>query len=184
MSEVKECTVCAEEKKVTAFYKDHDECMKCTRALKEASNDELDLSDTNTPETVESAGEPLKTAPEESRGFGDTLEKVFKATGVDKVAKAVLGDDCGCNYRRDKLNGLFPYSKQEPLEFTAGELEWIRQYENWGGTRLLNSGDAQMVQDTWARVFQKKIVGSCTSCAKAQIKNRLYDLIKLMEAYE
>ena len=32
----------------------------------------------------------------ESKGLGDTIEKVFKATGIDKVAKKVLGDYCGC----------------------------------------------------------------------------------------
>ena len=30
-----------------------------------------------------------------SKGLGDTIEKITKATGIDKVAKAVLGDDSG-----------------------------------------------------------------------------------------
>jgi len=34
-----------------------------------------------------------------SKGLGDSIEKVLKATGIDKVAKAVLGDDCGCEER-------------------------------------------------------------------------------------
>ena len=33
---------------------------------------------------------------EKSKGLGDSLEKVIKTMGIDKVAKAVLGDDCGC----------------------------------------------------------------------------------------
>jgi len=49
-----------------------------------------------------------------SRGFGDTVEKFTKATGikkaVDTVAKAT-GSDCGCNKRRDALNRVFPYNK-------------------------------------------------------------------------
>tara|TARA_R100000664_G_C2757992_1_gene146609 strand:- start:529 stop:774 length:246 start_codon:yes stop_codon:yes gene_type:complete len=49
-----------------------------------------------------------------SRGLGDTIEKITKATGVksvvDKVAKAT-GKDCGCNKRRDTLNRIFPYQK-------------------------------------------------------------------------
>ena len=28
-----------------------------------------------------------------SKGLGDSIEKVFKATGIDIVAKGVLGDD-------------------------------------------------------------------------------------------
>ena len=49
-----------------------------------------------------------------SKGLGDSIEKVTKATGiksfVDKVNK-VLGKDCGCKERKKKLNKLFPYEK-------------------------------------------------------------------------
>ena len=49
-----------------------------------------------------------------SKGLGDTIEKITKATGVkkvvDKVAKAT-GKDCGCNKRRDTLNRVFPYQQ-------------------------------------------------------------------------
>ena len=54
-----------------------------------------------------------------SKGLGDSIEKVLKATGIDKVAKAVLGDDCGCKERNDALNKLYPYSRQ----FTQDEIK-------------------------------------------------------------
>ena len=54
-----------------------------------------------------------------SKGLGDSVEKVLKATGIDKVAKKVLGDDCGCEERKKKLNQMFPYSRQ----FTADEMK-------------------------------------------------------------
>ena len=48
-----------------------------------------------------------------SKGLGDTVAKITKATGikkvVDTVAKAV-DKDCGCNKRQDTLNRLFPYN--------------------------------------------------------------------------
>ena len=48
-----------------------------------------------------------------SKGLGDTIEKITKATGikkvVDKVAKAT-GKDCGCDKRQNTLNRLFPYN--------------------------------------------------------------------------
>ena len=31
-----------------------------------------------------------------SKGLGDTVEKITKATGIKSVVKAVFGDDCGC----------------------------------------------------------------------------------------
>ena len=45
-----------------------------------------------------------------SKGLGDTVEKITKATGIksmfDKMYK-----DCGCNERKEKLNKKFPYKK-------------------------------------------------------------------------
>ena len=54
-----------------------------------------------------------------SKGLGDSVEKVLKATGIDKVAKKVLGDDCNCQQRKNTLNKLFPYSRQ----FTQDEIK-------------------------------------------------------------
>jgi hypothetical protein len=46
-----------------------------------------------------------------SKGLGDTIEKVTKATGIKKVVDKVSGDrDCGCGRRKDSLNRMFPYS--------------------------------------------------------------------------
>ena len=50
-----------------------------------------------------------------SKGVGDTIEKITKATGiksiVDAVNKARGVKDCGCNKRKDILNEVFPYKK-------------------------------------------------------------------------
>jgi hypothetical protein len=52
-----------------------------------------------------------------SEGLGDTVAKVTNALGIDKVAEKVAQlagkKDCGCNRRREKLNQLFPYNKEE-----------------------------------------------------------------------
>ena len=50
-----------------------------------------------------------------SKGFGDTVEKLAKVTGLNKVSEAVskvTGKDCGCNKRKDTLNKLFPYKNK------------------------------------------------------------------------
>ena len=53
----------------------------------------------------------------ESKGLGDTIAKVTKATGLDKVAYAVAKaagkEDCGCKKRQEILNDKFPYKKEE-----------------------------------------------------------------------
>jgi len=49
-----------------------------------------------------------------SKGLGDTIEKVTKATGIKKVVEIVAkaaGEDCGCEKRKDALNRAFPYKE-------------------------------------------------------------------------
>jgi len=49
-----------------------------------------------------------------SKGLGDTIEKITKATGIKTVIKTVsktVKKDCGCNKRKETLNRLFPYNK-------------------------------------------------------------------------
>jgi hypothetical protein len=49
----------------------------------------------------------------ESKGLGDTVEKITKATGiktvVDKVSEG-LNIPCGCQKRKEALNNMFPYN--------------------------------------------------------------------------
>ena len=57
----------------------------------------------------------MQNVNRKSKGLGDTIAKVTKATGLDKVAdrmaKAAGMDDCGCGQRRDTLNRVFPYKR-------------------------------------------------------------------------
>jgi len=53
-----------------------------------------------------------------SKGLGDTIEKITKATGVKPLIEYITADvlkvkygDCGCNDRKEKLNKAFPYKK-------------------------------------------------------------------------
>ena len=47
-----------------------------------------------------------------SKGLGDTIEKITKATGIKRVVDTVskaTGRDCGCKQRKMKLNKAMPY---------------------------------------------------------------------------
>jgi len=57
-----------------------------------------------------------------SKGIGDDIAKLTKATGIDKLAKKVLGDDCGCEERRKKLNQMFPHFRNI-RQFTEDEIK-------------------------------------------------------------
>tara|TARA_R110002096_G_scaffold358538_1_gene551595 strand:+ start:725 stop:1222 length:498 start_codon:yes stop_codon:yes gene_type:complete len=47
----------------------------------------------------------------QSEGVGDTVAKITKATGVDKLVKFIAGEDCGCDERQETLNKMFKYKK-------------------------------------------------------------------------
>lgn len=54
---------------------------------------------------------------QKSEGLGDTVAKFTHAVKldkvVDKVAKIVGMEDCGCNRRRKKLNEMVSYKKDK-----------------------------------------------------------------------
>ena len=47
----------------------------------------------------------------ESKGLGDTIEKITTATGVKKFVHKITGGGCGCEKRKQILNKVFPYKK-------------------------------------------------------------------------
>ena len=49
-----------------------------------------------------------------SKGLGDTIYKITRATGIKKLVDVVSdGGECGCKSRREKLNKKFPYEKDK-----------------------------------------------------------------------
>ena len=48
-----------------------------------------------------------------SKGLGDTIEKITKATGIKSFTNFLhsngLVKDCGCNKRKEALNKAIPY---------------------------------------------------------------------------
>ena len=57
----------------------------------------------------------LRDYTRKSRGLGDTIQKITKATGIQaatKLGNKLLGKkDCGCNKRQETLNNKFPYKQ-------------------------------------------------------------------------
>ena len=99
-----------------------------------------------------------------SKGLGDSIEKALKATGIDKVAKKVLGDDCGCDKRRDTLNKMFPYNKVR--QFTEDEQKIYEEViDRTKGT--ITGKDQAILVKLYNKVFNaNKKPSSCTSCVQ------------------
>lgn len=50
----------------------------------------------------------------QSKGLGDTIEKITEATGIKKVVDKISnGKDCGCKKRKEALNRMFPYKNNK-----------------------------------------------------------------------
>ena len=43
--------------------------------------------------------------------LGTTLEKIFKLTGIAWIVKKLLGDNCGCEERKEKLDNIKVFRK-------------------------------------------------------------------------
>lgn len=99
---------------------------------------------------------------EVSEGLGDTLEKVFKATGVDKVVKWLAGEDCGCDKRKEKLNKMFPYRKINCL--TEDEHEILSTFFKRDSAEISPSDQHELLK-IYNRVLNvKQESTSCSSC--------------------
>ena len=106
----------------------------------------------------------------QSEGLGDTVEKVLEVTGVAKVAKWLLGEDCGCDERKVKLNSLFPYRKPECLLKDEHEFlsEWFTEKRY-----TMKPTEQKELLKIYNRVFKVNMQPtSCGSCLR-DVMNKL-----------
>ena len=112
-------------------------------------------------------------------GLGDSVEKVFQATGIDKVAKFVLGDDCNCSERREILNKMFPY--QKPNCLTEDEYNYLDNYFSIRVSKISGEKQQQLVA-IYNRVFNDKAQATgCSSCFLNNIHKKLERVYKEYE---
>lgn len=119
-----------------------------------------------------------RTPRKKATGLGDTVEQVLEATGIAKVAKFVLGEDCNCEERKKKLNEWFPYRKPECL--TEEEYNWLTE------TRILNQdtfkpSEVTRIREIYSRIMKIRLEpSSCASC----FREIVFNLRKIYDAYE
>lgn len=113
----------------------------------------------------------------ESEGLGDTIEKITEATGIKKAVKWLLGDDCGCDERKEKLNKMFPYRKPNCLN--EEEHEWLTEWYSKPRTSISNTEQIKLLA-IYNRVFNaKETLSSCSTCWK----DRIHQLKKVYDEY-
>jgi len=100
----------------------------------------------------------------ESTGLGDTLAKITKATGIDKLVKFVAGEDCGCEERKEKLNKLFPYAKPKCL--TEDEFNTLDAYFKQNTNTLTSDEQTSLIAINNRVLNQKLTFSTCSSCLR------------------
>ena len=115
-------------------------------------------------------GRPRK---KQAEGLGDTIENVLEATGIAKVAKWVMGEDCGCDARKEKLNELWKYKRPECL--TESEYDYLHMFYSRGRNSVTPNEQREILK-IYNRVLHEKMQPtSCGSCLR-EIVNKLEKL--------
>ena len=52
------------------------------------------------------------------KGLGDVVEKVAKVTGIAAAVKTIVGDNCGCAARKERMNAMFPFQTGKDQYYT------------------------------------------------------------------
>ena len=111
----------------------------------------------------------------ESKGLGDTIAKITKATGIDKMVKFIAGEDCGCDERKEILNKMFPYRRPNCL--TETEHITLSEFFRRNQTQVSRSEQLTLLKIS-NRVFnEKKQASSCSSCVRSMVQRlkRVYN---------
>ena len=123
--------------------------------------------------------------PSASKGLGDDIEKITKATGIKKLVDTfaeITGIDCGCDARKEKLNKLFP-RRTQPLCLEENEYNTLKEFfESFNG-REVKEMYQEPLSRIHSRVFQHKYYIPC-SCNPREWSQHIADLKKIYGEYE
>ena len=114
----------------------------------------------------------------QSKGLGDSISKITKATGIKKVVEKFTpeGKDCGCDKRQEKLNDIFPYQKPECLE--EDEFNYLYDYFTKGVNTITPDVQRRMVEIN-NRVFGEKVqITACGPCFLNNVHKKLEKVYK------
>lgn len=126
---------------------------------------------------IKEKSKTVKKKKKKSKGLGDTIAKVTKATGIDKAVKFIAGEDCGCDKRKEALNKLFPYNKPECL--TEQEYEYLKEFFKINKIKLKYEEQVSLLNISNRVLHTKRKISNCGSC----VKELITDCKKLFDNY-
>jgi hypothetical protein len=97
-------------------------------------------------------------------GLGDVVEKAIKATKLDKL----VGDDCGCDERKKKLNSLLSWGKPIINCIEPKQAEYVNSINN-----RITLNDRIKLAEIYQHVYGIKIDSSstCGDCWAQHLKS-------------
>jgi len=121
----------------------------------------------------------------ESLGLGDIVESITKATGIKAVVEAVLGEDCGCEERKQSLNEITLKSLKnifrKPVvnELSLKDYEWLCGFFENGFPLSITAQEQKELHKVYKNVFQITKAGTnCSPCLKVTTKE-IYKVYQL-----
>lgn len=100
-------------------------------------------------------------------GLGDVVEKITEATGIKKLVKAIVGDDCGCDERKEKFNKAKNWRVKRVNCISEEDYKWtvdvsLKKKSRWKREEIVR------LVSVYNSVFNTKIKpSSCSSCVKS-----------------
>ena len=103
-------------------------------------------------------------------GLGDTFAKVTATIGLDKAVKALVGEDCGCDERKDKLNKIFKYRKLECV--TEEDFAYLTNFFKGNPDKVSHEQKVRLVGIyNFAFNQNESLTTTCSPCISRVVKN-------------
>lgn len=102
------------------------------------------------------------------KGLGDVVDKITEVTGIKAVVKAVAGEDCGCDERREKWNKKYKFRYANCL--TEEQFNYMTAFLETK-THKVTRQEQKAILDIYNYVFNsKRVLSSCSKCVADMIK--------------
>ena len=119
---------------------------------------------------------------ESTKGLGDVVESIAKATGVAKVVKTFFGEDCGCGDRKDALNAALPFGIEAINCVDQDDFAYLESFFSRPRARV-NAVQQNRLVDIYNHVFEQRMVAP-SGCATCSNKGFIKAVNKLHKYYD
>lgn len=105
---------------------------------------------------------------DDMKGLGDLVDRFTQATGIKAVTKAIFGEDCGCDDRRQLLNERFPFAGGDAPHMTEADRNlWELTLSDWRSWNVIHPDVQREALAIWNRSARpRKRFSRCSSCVK------------------